>query len=382
MQLFKNHYIFFLKSILIIFIAIRCQGQIVPYYPIEVFFNPCGYTNTLPGCKPDLYSTFSSLKVVMTKDLPSLPRLANTIDFIGNVELYHNITKSRNYTPFSINPALKMHFFANDVFTPCLEINGSVEFLPGLDLNRNIFRYTNYRLRIRPFHYFIATPNLILQQIFTYGISYNTDKTAMLNKDGALERVSRDYYLFKYEATMIYLTPFQTRIFLAPYCFQNQYDDIALANDGKIDKNRPKLREVGFGCALGLRYKTFTWGYTEGVVEVERNMDVSDSTNTYTKVKFSAKWENQYFTERFGYLLGFDIMKHYFKQTNRIYNFQATTIDETERGRLEMRVDIMPIININRNVSLRPEFDLYYKDIPGTNDMKKFRYWLHLHVMF
>lgn len=369
-----------LKFFFPLFIGIKCYAQLVPYYPIEIFFNPCGYTNSIPGCKPDLYTTFSSLKVVMTKDLPSLPRLANTINFIGNVELYHNITKSRDYTPFSLNPALRTHFFANDIFTPCLEINGNIEFLPGQDLNSNVFQYTNYRLRIRPFHYLIATPNLILQQIFTYGISYNTEKTALLNKNGAPQKVSRDYNLLKYEASAIYLSPFHTRIFLAPYLYQNQYDDIALATDGKIDMNRPKLREVGFGCAFGMRYKTFTWGYTEGVVEVERNVDVSDSANTYSKIKFSTKWENQYFTEKFGYLLGFDIMKHYFEQ--RIYNFITGTIDDLELGRLEIRVDVMPIININRNVSFRPEFDLFYRDVPGKNDTKKFRYWLHLHIMF
>ena len=174
----------------------RSHSQIVPYYPVEVFFNPCGYTNSLPGCKPELYTTFSSLKVVLTKDLPSTQRLANTINFIGNVELYHNITRSRDYTPFSLNPALRMHFFANDIFTPCLEINGNMEFLPGLDLNSNIFRYTNYRLRIRPFFYLIVMQNMILQQIFTYGISNNTAKTAMNNTKDDLEKISRDFNAF------------------------------------------------------------------------------------------------------------------------------------------------------------------------------------------
>ncbi len=376
----KKFNITLIKCLLFFYFVIDCRAQIVPYYPIEIFFNPCGYTNTIPGCKPNLYTTFSSLKVVLSKDLPSTQRLANTISFVGNTELYHNITKSRDYTPFSLNPVLRTHFFANDVFTPCLEINGNIEVLPGLDLNRNIFKYTNYRLRIRPFHYLIVTPNLILQQIFTYGISYNTDKTAMLNVDNKLEKVSRDYNILRYEAIAIYLTPFQTRVFLAPYCFQNQYDDIALSTDGKIDLEQQNLRELGFGCALGLRYKTFTWGYTEGVIEAEKNIDVSNDANTYTKLKFSTKWENQYFTERFGYLLGFDIMYHFFE--HEVYNFVIGTIEDMELGRLEIRGDIMPIININRNVSLRPEFDLFYKDIPGKNDIKKFRYWLHVHVMF
>ena len=360
--------------------AVNSYGQLVPYYPVEIFFNPCGYTNTIPGNKPGLYTTFSSLKMVLNKDLPSTARIANTVNFVGNVELYHDITKSRDYTPFSINPVLKTHFFANDIFTPCLEINGNLEMLPGLDLNGNVFRYTNYRLRIRPFHYLMITPNVIFQQIFTYGFSYNTDKTAMLSKNDVPEKVSRDYQILRYEAIAIYLSPFHTRIFLAPFYFNNQYDDISLSKDGKIDKNQPKLREVGYGCALGLRYKTFTWGYTEGALEVERNNDVSNGANTYTKLKFSTKWENQYFTERFGYLVGFDIMKHFFERT--ITNFITGTIDDMQLGRLEIRLDVMPIVNINRNVSLRPEFDLYYKDIPGKNDTKKFRYWLHIHVLF
>ncbi len=357
-----------------------CYSQIVPFYPIEIFFNPCGYTNSIPGCKPDLYTTFSSLKVVLNKDLPSTPKLTNTLSFVGNIELYHSITKSRAYHPFSLNPAIRTHFFMNDVFTPSLEVNGNVEFLPGVDLNGNLFRYTNYRIRVRPFFYLIISPNVIFEQIFTYGKSYNTEKTAMATLNGPPELVSRDYYIMRYEATGVYFSKFHTRFFLSPYVFKNQYYDLATAGNGKIDKSSPKLNEMGFGGAFGMRYSTFTMGYAEGVFEIERNLDVSSDANTYTKYKFTTKWENQYFTERFGYAVMFDVIRHDF--VHAVYNFQAKTDDEKELGRLEIRFDVMPIINLNRNVSVRPEFDLFYKDVPGPNDTRKYRYWLHLHVLF
>ncbi len=372
---------YLLTSVFVWVISFTGFSQIVPFYPIEIFFNPCGYTNQLPGCKPELYTTFSSLKVVLNKDLPSPERWSNTIAFVGNLELYHDITKSRDYTPFSLNPVLRTHFFANDIFTPSLELNGNFEFLPGTDQNGNTFNIKNYRFRIRPFVYFIISPNLLFQQMATYGISKNSDRTRMKFGKDSFHMVWRDYYLLKYEATFIYFTKFHTRIFLAPFCFYNRFEDIpARSRDGTPNYLNPKLRENGFGCALGFRYQTFTWGFTEAVFEYEKNNDLIYDANSYTKLKFNTKWENQYFTERFGYLVMFDFIRHISK------NFATGFPDETNLtgglGQTEIRGDVMAIINLNRNVSVRPEFDLIYKKMPGGGKFQKYRYWLHLHIMF
>ncbi len=372
--------ILFRALLVFLIINVPCTAQIVPFYPVEIFFNPCGYTNRLPGCKPDLYSTFSSVKVVLNKDLPSPEKFANTVSFVGNLELYHDITKSRDYTPLSLNPAIRTHLFLSDIFTPGLELNGNLEFLPGTDGDTNTINIKNYRLRIRPFTYLAVAPNILLQQMATFGISKNSDSTQMIfGKDPKM--VFRDYYVLKYDLTFIYFTPFHTRIFLAPYGFYNQFEDLpARSEDGTPDYNNPKLREAGFGCAIGFRYQTFTWGFTEGVFEVERNTDLIYDANSYTKLKFNTKWENQYFTERFGYLVMFDWIRHISK------NFATGFPDETnltgELGQLEIRGDVMIILNLNRNVSLRPEFDLIYKTMPGNIKFTKFRYWMHLHILF
>lgn len=371
---------YLLTGLLAFSITFSSFGQIVPFYPIEIFFNPCGYTNQLPGCKPDLYTTFSSLKVVLNKDIPSPERFANTLSFVGNLELYHDFTKARDYTPLSLNPVLKIHFFANDIFTPGLELNGNLESLPGTDLNGNVFRYSNFRIRIRPFHYLIVTPNIIFEELITYGRSYNTEKTVMRNVEEKPVQVSWDYYILRYDATVIYLSKFHTRFFLAPFCYYNQFLDIAISESGKINSNGQKLRESGYGCALGLRYSTFTWGFTEAVFEYENNRDLTSGSNSYQKFKINTKWENQYFTERFGYAISFDYIKHDFERV--VLDYKQSSDMESELGRQEIRFDVMPIFNLNRNVSLRPEFDFFYKDMPGSTDIKKFRYWLHLHVLF
>lgn len=361
-----------------LFFSISCFAQILHYYPFVVFFNPCGYTNSLPGCNPDLYTTFSSVKLALNKELLFKERLSNSLSFVGNLELYHNITKARDYNPISLNPALRTHFFANDIFTPGLELTANIEFFPGIDLNGNTINYTNYRFRVRPFHYLIMTPNIILEQIATFGISKNSDGTRMQFGSNT-ELIFRDYYIIKYEAKAIYLTPFRTRVFFIPYCFFNQFEDMpARSADGSPDINNPKLRETGFGCAFGLRYSTNIWGYTEGAFEFEKNIDEIFDANSYYKLKFNFISENQFLIGPFGYFIMFEWIKHISESFSTGFIKESNLVGEL--GQQEIRVDIMPIFNLNRNVSIRPEFDFIYRKLSGNRIFKKFRYQMHLHV--
>lgn len=396
-------------------VATSSFSQIVPYYPIEIFFSPLGYTNQLPGCNPDLYTTQSSLKIVLNKDLPSTERVNNTITILGNLDFIHSLNNARDYFPFMINPALRTHFFANDIFTLGLDINGNVENSPGIKKNLRVFRSVNYRLRIRPFLYQIISPNLIFHQMLTYGVSKFDEKTGVegkittkvdtfkVNNANGMETdsieivksasteifmVYRDYNVYKYEAKFIYFTPFHTRIFFVPFVFYNQYKDLpARDSSGVTDPTNIKLRETGGGFALGLRYSTFSWGFTEAAFEYERNVDLIHAANSYTKYKLSTKWENQYFTQRFGYMLMFNWIKHV--SDNFATGFPEESNISGVLGQVEINLDVMPIINLNRNVSLRPDFYFIYKDLPssgeetikGREDIKKFRYSLHLHIL-
>lgn len=396
----------FFIGILIFAFTIEINAQIVPYYPVEIFFCPAGYTNNLPGCDPNLYTTFSSLKVVLNKDLPSPERFSNTIALIANIIKYHNMTKSKSYHPLSLNPVLTTHFFATETFTLGIDIVGNMEFLPGMEIDPevannveynlqqnpelasefqinnyiNTFNYQNYRFRIRPFHYVILTPNFIMQNIFTYGRSYNSDKVARINSQNKFEQVSNDYWIIRYELNTIYFTKFHTRIFLIPYYYKTQYYDIAINENRQLDKTLPKLREDGFGCTIGIRYMTFRWGFAEGAFEYERNIDMTNGGNSYTKLKFNAKWENQYFTERFGYLVIFDLIKYI--SEGDVFDFKGNTNLDPKFGQLEIRADVMPIFNINRNVSIRPELDIVYREYTDGQNTMKYRYWLHLHILF
>lgn len=396
----------FFTALLIVALTTKISAQIVPYYPVEIFFCPAGYTNNIPGCDPDLYTTFSSLKVVLNKDLPSPEKFSNTIALVANIIKYHNMTESKNYHPLSLNPVLTTHFFATETFTLGLDIIGNMEFFPGTEIDPEIvnsveynvqqnpelasefkindhittFNYQNYRFRIRPFHYVILTPNIIMQNAFTVGRSYNSDKVARMNSSNKYERVSNDYWILRYELSTIYLTKFHTRIFLVPYYYKTQYYDMAINEKRQLDKNLPKLREDGFGCTIGLRYMAFQWGFVEGAFEYERNIDMTNGGNSYTKLKFNAKWENQYFTERFGYLLIFDYIKYL--SEGDIIDFKDNTDPELKFGQREIRADVMPIVNLNRNISVRPEFDIVYREYTDGQNTMKYRYWLHLHIIF
>ena len=350
-------------------------AQIVPNYPTEVFLGFVGYTNALPGCAPDVYTPFSSVKVVLQQDLPSTERLANIINFVGSYERYLNTTRAHDYHPLLLNPVLRSYFFTNDIFTVGLEINGTLESLPATDEAGETFANPNYRLRFIPFHYLVATPNLIVQELLTLGFSRNADKTWIGTGAARI-----DYNILKYEAKLTYLTTFHTRLFLASFVFSNQYTDLpARSADGTADMQNPKLRETGYGAATGLRYSTFRWGIVESVLEYEQNTDEVFGANTYSKFKFNAKWENQYFTERFGYTLIVDYIRHVSDKYATGFG-EETQLYET-LARQEYRGDIMLILNLNRNVSIRPEFDILYRDLPGDRTYLKYRYWLHLHVL-
>lgn len=383
------------KSILFLLIIFFCfktnQAQIVPFYPVEIFFCPAGRTNMIPGNDITLYSTFSSLKVILNKDLPAMPKFSNTIALVANLIKYHDLNFARDYHPFSLAPTLTTHFFATDIFTLGLDLLGNYEYLPGFKkkpvpppnadtAGTEVFNYMNTRFRIRPFHYAIISPNIILQQVFTYGRSYNNEKVLKNGKKGPVY-VKNDYSIIRYDLKAIYLTKFNTRMFLIPYYFKTQYFDIAVDENGVIDTTLAKLRETGFGFTFGMRYMTFTWGYAEGAFEIERNFDLAYGGNDYLKLKVNAKWENQYFTERFGYLLMFDFIRHIAQ--NPISDFKTNTDKlDNNLGQYEIRGDIMPIFNLNRNISIRPEFDLVYRNYRGDRKNSiKYRYWLHLHIL-
>ncbi len=382
--LFRGQYFKSILKTIILFLTIalfgtNVQSQVVPFYPIELFFCPVGYTNNIPGNPIGNYNTFSSFKMVLNKDLPAPERFSNTISIVSNIIKYHDVTKAVDYHPFALSPILTTHFFATDIFTLGMDVVGDVEFLPGTNSGGSTFSYQNYRFRLRPFHYLIVTPSLIAQQVFTYGRSFNSDESARLNSDDQLELISNDYTIMKYQLKSIYFTKFHTRIFLIPYFFITQYHDIAINKQKKIDRSLQKLREEGYGLTFGMRYMTFTWGFAEGSFEVERNVDKATGGNTYTKIKLNAKWENQYFTERFGYLFSFDFIRHI--SDDNLLDLKNQFDGDPQLGRIELRGDIMPIFNVNRNVSIRPEFDIIYRDFTDRPSVTKYRYWLHLHVL-
>lgn len=391
---------------MLLFIVSRTHAQYVPFYPLEIYFNPFGYTNSIPGTAATEYTSFSSVKLLLDKDLPSFQKMVNTISFFGTVERYHSITKARDYFPLSLNPKLKTFLFIHSLVTPGLELNGNYEFLPALDGNGDIFNHKNYRLRIRPFLYLFVTPNLFINNIVTIGFSRYSDKSGIatgyknvpaLNADGSLQLdshgnpvqtlqqkftpIKKDYSIYKYEGEAIYITPFHVRFFVVPYVYFNLYDELpARSSDGAFNGDNPPLRERGIGSAFGLRYRTFRWGYAEGAIELERNIDEIFDYNSYVKLQGNVKWENQYFTDWFGFMLMADITRHFSTHTIQVFPEESETYGEL--GALEIRGDVMFIFNLNRNISIRPEYDLIYKELSNYQTFKKSRFWMHLHIFY
>jgi len=367
---------FLLVTILVLLNADFCRGQLIPYFPIEISFNPFGITNEIPG-DPGAYSSFSSLKTVLFKEIASTDKFSNSLGFDGVLDFYHDITKARDYTPIYTNATSRSMFFINDIFTLGIELIGNVVTQPGISKG-TLFNLVNYRSRIRPFHYVVVTPNLLIQEAATIGFSRHSDSTEVEVATGTRTPLLKDYNLFKFEINAIYFTPFKTRFFLAPYAFYNQYMELpARSGDGTPNENNPKLREQGIGCALGARYSTQALGFSEIAFEFERNTDMIFDANSYTKLKVHVRSENQFVNDRIGY----SIMAIYTAHISK--NFSTGFGDDTnltgELGQKELIIDIIPIYNFSKFLSLRPEYEFVYRDISGPNYRRSlFRIQMHI----
>lgn len=367
---------YLLITILILLNANFCRGQLIPYFPIEISFNPCGVTSTVPG-DPGSYTSLSTLKMVLFKEMISTTRFSNSLGFDGVLDFYHDISKARDYTPVYTNATSRSMFFINDIFSLGIELIGNLVTQPGTR-NGSLFNLINYRARIRPFHYVVLTPNLLLQEVATIGISKHSDSTEVEVAPGTRIPLLKDYNLFKFEINAIYFTPFKARIFLAPYVFHNQYIELlARSEDGSPNENNPKLREQGIGCALGVRYSTQALGFSEIAFEYERNTDKIFDANSYTKLKVHIRSENQFVNDRIGY----SVMAIYTAHISK--NFSTGFGDETnmtgELGQKELILDIIPMFNFNRFLSFRPEYEFVYRDISGPN-YKRSLFRIQIHV--
>ena len=356
--------------------ATFCRGQLIPYFPVEISFNPFGVTNTVPG-DPGSSTSLSSLKVVLFKEIISTAYFSNSLNFDGVLDFYHDISKARDYTPVYTNASTRSMFFINDIFTLGIELIENVVTQPGVRKG-SLFNVINYRTRIRPFHYVVLTPNLLLQEAATIGLSRYSDSTEVEVAPGTRMPILKDYNLFKFEMNAIYFTPFKTRIFLAPYVFHNQYMELpARSEDGTPDENNPKLREQGIGCALGVRYSTKAIGFSEAAFEYEYNTDKIFDANSYTKLKVQIRSENQFVNDRFGY----SVMAIYTAHISK--NFSTGFGDDTNMsgklGQRELIFDIIPMYNFNRFLSFRPEYEFVYQDVSGPNYRRSlFRIQIHV----
>ncbi|MBN1984495.1 MAG: hypothetical protein JW795_23415 [Chitinivibrionales bacterium] len=355
-----------------------CRGQIVPFFPTEVFFTPIGFTNAIVGTDPKLYTPFSHLKVGLTKDVVTTEKYAFTVDAAASCAVYHHITKARDYIPLFGSGILRSHYFFNDIFTLGLELTAMGESLPGADSLGMVFHYNHYTLKVQPFFYLAVTPNLILQQLISI--------TSSVNKgfEDRSPQQANDYTLQKFELIVLYFTPYNTRFFGSPYLFSDRYLKLsAPAANGKQALDNPPLRETGFGIATGARYEKSDWGYAEAACEYERNIDRIFGGNDYQKLKVSAGRENQFYRQWFGFMLMGDVAYYLFPNIKAPLN--PKNIDQTnpsgEVNQWEARLDVMPIYNINRNVSIRPEFDMIYRKKNSADAFRKYRFWLHLHIL-
>lgn len=370
------------------------------FYPIEIFVNPIGVQNLTPGADKSDYTTFTGLRVVLNKDLPSNKKISNKFVFNGSAEWFHQSGYERDYFPFYINPIIKSHLFLSDIITAGVEANGNLESLYGIDTPSESALQSdstvildsmsgstagtflppykmlyNVRGRLIPFFYIALTPDLLLYNAYTFGRSYNTEETF-----SKLGMVKNDYNILKAETKFIYFSNFHVRFFIAPYVYKNNYlYRTARSSDGTENALNPLLREDGYGTSLGARYSTFKWGYIEFQTELEKNIDKIYGSNDYKKLYLNLKMENQYFTERFGYLFSVGFTRYYFS------NYVTSTDPaDSETGKLadkQFTLDVMPIINFSKNISLRPQYDLYYKEDENGSRTKN-RFWLNLHFLW
>jgi len=359
----------------VVLISWQSHAQIVPYYPPEIWFGLVGYTNSLPGCPIGTYVPFSSVRALLQQDLPSPGPTGATLYFRGSYERYLQSTLARDYHPVSLDARLRLYVYANDIFTPGLEIIGDLDGIPGLDEEYRIRNIRNTRLRFAPYHYLVPHPDVILKEYLSFGMSYNS-----LASNNNSFMIYNDRSIVLYGMRIIYLSPFHTRFFAEPYLFRNQYEALpARSSDGSFSIDNPALREQGMGVDIGFKYYNFRWGNVEGVLEFEKNDDMIFSANDYLKVKGSARWENQYFTRVFGYNLRLEYTRHMSDQAV----FTTASADDPlgELATQEWIGDIEIILNLNRNVSFRPQCDLLYRESSISPETLKSRYWLNVHVI-
>ena len=128
----------FLYLLLLAVLYRPCTGQVIPYFPVEISFSPCGVANQIPA-QPKEISTISSLRMVFFKEPLTTRRLSNSISFDGVLDFYHNTVKSRNYSPIYTNVLSNTMLFVNDIFTLGAEVIGNVVTEVGTDKNNTIF---------------------------------------------------------------------------------------------------------------------------------------------------------------------------------------------------------------------------------------------------
>lgn len=351
------------------------SAQIVPYYPPEVWFGVIGYTNNLPGESPDTYTPFSSVRFSYHRQFLSYGKFTNTLLTYGSYERYLNATRSRNYHPLSLNPILTTYYAANDILTLGVELDGQLRSIPGAHDDGEVFAVYDRHIRATPFHCLVAHPNVIVGERLTYVRCSVTDRTWYY-----VGEFLTDFDMLRYEAPVTVLTPLHLRLLLRPYLYDIRYREIpARGPDGDIAEGNPLLHENGIGMALGLKYYHYRLGTPELAVELERNNDRVYGCNDYTKFRVRAAWENQYFTSLFGYKLAYQYTR--IDAATSVVGFDDTDNSLGELWQNEHLLDLILILNINRNVSVRPEYDMRYQLLPKRDPHVKHRFWLNIHII-
>ncbi len=354
-----------------------CTAQVIPYFPVEISFSPCGVSNQIPA-QPNDVSTISSLRMVFFKEPLTTRRVSSSISFDGVLDFYHNLAKTRNYNPLYTNAVSNTMLFVNDIFTLGTEVIGNVVTEVGTDKNNTIFNQFNYRARVRPFFFVVLTPDLILKEYTTIGMSRYGHKTKV---PGVPYPIKKDYDIYKAELNLIYFTPFKTRIFLSPYLYTNRYYELFKSND-TLMATMPALREEGIGCALGFLYTTPGWGFSMAAFEYERNVDKISGANNYHKLKAYTKWENIFLTDRLGYSIGLFWTSHMADKEGNATGFGDNTNPTGELGQNELIIDIMPNFNFNKFLSIRPEYEFIYRDLKTGPTYKRNLFRLFFYVRF
>ncbi|MGM0461675.1 MAG: hypothetical protein ACQEQ4_04565 [Fibrobacterota bacterium] len=378
-------------------LAVSLHAQYAAFYPTEIYIGLAGLQNQVPGENADEFFPFSSLRLVLNEDLPGPKFMDTKFSFDGGMEKFHHIGRHRGYTPIYVNPKITAHFFPADVVTAGVEFNVNYETLFALDLSHtdsgasggsldpfypDIQQNTNVveslydlRGRIIPFVYIAVTPDLLLYSALTTGRSSYSQPV-----DRGFGAYKNDYTIYKVEAKSIYLTPFNMRFFVSPYIYRNTYTELPARDaDGLPDPKNPLLREDGAGAAFGVRSDSYRWGYVELQGEIESNRDRIFGANNYQKIFASIKAENQYFTDLFGYIAGVEYTDFSFDGI-----VTTTETDDGEDGILAdetYRLDLMTIFNLNRVMSIRPQYDMIYKNVTD-NETVKHRFWCHFHLLW